>query len=105
MVLPVDRVAAAKASAAVAESSPTRTVCERAKTAVTLPCYADEENVLFRLIDTEMRENGLASWPDPNADGSFSLPPEYQQKTPRLVDAWRNHCARYNPSGHIEVHG
>ena len=52
-----------------------------------------------------MRQNGLASWPDPNADGSFSLPPEYQQKTPRLVDAWRNHCARYNPSGHIEVHG
>jgi hypothetical protein len=52
-----------------------------------------------------MRQNGLANWPDPNADGSFSLPPEYQQKTPRLVDAWRNHCARYNPSGHIEVHG
>lgn len=52
-----------------------------------------------------MRQNGLASWPDPNPDGSFSLPPEYQQKTPQLVNAWRNHCARYNPSGHIEVHG
>jgi hypothetical protein len=52
-----------------------------------------------------MRQNGLVNWPDPNPDGSFSLPPEYQQKTPQLVDAWRNHCARYNPSGHIDVHG
>jgi DNA polymerase-3 subunit delta len=41
-------------------NAPLRAVCERAKAAVTLPCYADEENALFRLIDTEMRENGLA---------------------------------------------
>jgi hypothetical protein len=52
-----------------------------------------------------MRQNGLVNWPDPNPDGSFSLPPEYQQKTPQLITAWRDHCARYNPSGHIDVHG
>jgi len=48
-------------------SAPLRTACERAKTAVTLPCYADEENALLRLIDTEMRENGLALSPDARA--------------------------------------
>ncbi len=48
-------------------NAPLRTVCERAKAAVTLPCYADEENALFRLIDTEMRENGLAISPDARA--------------------------------------
>jgi hypothetical protein len=51
-----------------------------------------------------MRQNGLVNWPDPNPDGSFSLPPEYQQKTPEMLSAWRDHCARYNPSGHIDVH-
>ena len=51
-----------------------------------------------------MRRNGLVNWPDPNPDGSFSLPPEYQQKTRQLLTAWRDHCARYNSSGHIDVH-
>jgi hypothetical protein len=59
---------------------------------------------LARQFAACMRQNGLAHWPDPNPDGSFTLPPEYQQKTPQLLTAWREHCARYNPSGHIEVH-
>jgi DNA polymerase III subunit delta len=40
-------------------SSPLRTACERAKSAVALPCYADAERDLVRLIDEEMREGGL----------------------------------------------
>lgn len=48
-------------------NAPLRTVCERAKTAVTLPCYADEESALLRLIDTEMRGNGLAISADARA--------------------------------------
>jgi len=40
-------------------SAPLRALCERAKNAVALPCYADSERDLVRLIDTEMREAGL----------------------------------------------
>jgi DNA polymerase III subunit delta len=41
-------------------SAPLRAACERAKTAVALPCYPDAERDLARLIDAEMREAGLA---------------------------------------------
>jgi DNA polymerase-3 subunit delta len=40
-------------------SAPLRALCERAKNAVALPCYADSERDLVRLIDSEMREAGL----------------------------------------------
>ncbi len=40
-------------------SAPLRTLCERAKNAAALPCYADSERDLARLIDTEMRAAGL----------------------------------------------
>ena len=36
-----------------------RMVCERAKGAVAIPCYADDERDLGRLIDKEMRAAGL----------------------------------------------
>jgi DNA polymerase-3 subunit delta len=48
-------------------NSPLRTVCERAKNAATLPCYADSERDLARLIDGEMREAGLSLKPDARA--------------------------------------
>jgi DNA polymerase III subunit delta len=41
-------------------NAPLRVTCERAKCAVTLPCYADAERDLVRLIDDEMRDAGLA---------------------------------------------
>jgi len=41
-------------------SAPLRAMCERAKNAVALPCYADSERDLTRLIDGEMRAAGLA---------------------------------------------
>src|SRR5262249_55535957 len=48
-------------------SSPLRAACERAKNAVALPCYADTERDLARLIDDEMREAGLAIAPEARA--------------------------------------
>src|SRR5262249_16719054 len=41
-------------------NAPLRQLCERAKNAAALPCYADGERDLVRLIDDEMREAGLA---------------------------------------------
>jgi DNA polymerase-3 subunit delta len=48
-------------------NSPLRAVCERARNAVALPCYPDTERDLMRLIDEEMRENGLSISPDARA--------------------------------------
>jgi DNA polymerase-3 subunit delta len=42
-------------------------LCERAKNAAALPCYADAERDLVRLIDDEMREAGLAISPEARA--------------------------------------
>jgi len=48
-------------------SSPLRTICERAKNAVALPCYTDDENALGRLIDEEMRAAGITISSDARA--------------------------------------
>jgi DNA polymerase III subunit delta len=40
--------------------APLRSLCERSKTAVAIPCYADGERDIARLIDEEMRAAGLA---------------------------------------------
>jgi DNA polymerase III subunit delta len=48
-------------------TSPLRTVCERARNAVALPCYPDGKQELLRLIDEEMRESGLSISPDARA--------------------------------------
>ena len=49
------------------KSSPLRTLCERAKNAVALPCYADGERELARLVDDEMKQAGLTIAPDARA--------------------------------------
>ena len=49
------------------KSSPLRMLCEKAKVAAALPCYADNEATLARLIDDEMREAGLTIAPDARA--------------------------------------
>jgi DNA polymerase-3 subunit delta len=48
-------------------NAPLRVVCERAKNAAALPCYADTERDLARLIDAEMRAAGLALKPEARA--------------------------------------
>jgi DNA polymerase III subunit delta len=48
-------------------NSPLRVVCERAKNAAALPCYADNERDRARLIDDEMRAAGLTLSADARA--------------------------------------
>jgi DNA polymerase-3 subunit delta len=48
-------------------NAPLRTMCEKSKSAAVLPCYADGERDLARLIDDEMREAGLTIAPDARA--------------------------------------
>jgi DNA polymerase III subunit delta len=48
-------------------NAPLRTLCERARNAAALPCYADSERDRARLIDDEMRVAGLALAPDARA--------------------------------------
>ncbi len=48
-------------------NAPLRVVCERAKNAAALPCYADDERARARLIDEEMRAAGLTLAPDARA--------------------------------------
>jgi DNA polymerase-3 subunit delta len=47
--------------------SPLRKACERAKTAVAIPCYPDGERDLARLIDDELRLSNLRIAPDARA--------------------------------------
>jgi DNA polymerase-3 subunit delta len=49
------------------KSAPLRTLCEKAEVAAALPCYADKESDLARLIDEEMRAANLAIAPDARA--------------------------------------
>jgi len=49
------------------KSAPLRTLCEKAKVAAALPCYADGEREVAQLIDEEMRSSDLAIAPDARA--------------------------------------
>jgi DNA polymerase-3 subunit delta len=48
-------------------NAPLRLLCERAKNAAALPCYADDERALARLIDEELRAASLSITPDARA--------------------------------------
>jgi DNA polymerase-3 subunit delta len=48
-------------------NAPLRVVCERAGNAVALPCYADAERDIQRVIDEELREAGLTIAPEARA--------------------------------------
>jgi DNA polymerase-3 subunit delta len=48
-------------------TAPLRSMCEKAKCAVVLPCYPDNERDLARLVDEEMREAKLTLAPDARA--------------------------------------
>jgi DNA polymerase III subunit delta len=49
------------------KSSPLRAICEKSRAAAAIPCYADGERDLVRLIDDEMRAAKLAIAPDARA--------------------------------------
>jgi DNA polymerase-3 subunit delta len=48
-------------------NAPLRVLCERARNAVAIACYADNERDLMRLVDQEMRAADLAIAPDARA--------------------------------------
>ncbi len=48
-------------------NAPLRTLCERAKHAIALPCYPDAADSLARLVDQEMAQAKLAISPDARA--------------------------------------
>jgi DNA polymerase-3 subunit delta len=48
-------------------NAPLRTLCERAANAVALPCYADDNRAVDRLIDEELRGIGVTIAPDARA--------------------------------------
>jgi DNA polymerase III subunit delta len=41
-------------------TAPLRTLCERARNAVAIPCYVDDERSLARLVDAELRAAGMS---------------------------------------------
>lgn len=49
------------------KTAPLRALCEKAKVAAALPCYADNERALAQLIDEEMRAANLSIAPDARA--------------------------------------
>jgi DNA polymerase-3 subunit delta len=67
LALPVSECRVAIEAGDLRRSAPLRTLCERAKNAVALPCYPDSERDLARLIDNEMRAAGLVLAPDARA--------------------------------------
>ncbi|MFZ0353253.1 MAG: DNA polymerase III subunit delta [Pseudolabrys sp.] len=48
----------------LSKSAPLRSLCEKAKVAAALPCYADNERALTQLIDEEMHAANLTIAPD-----------------------------------------
>jgi len=49
------------------KTSPLRSLCERAKNAAAIACYADEERDIARVIDDELAKAGLTIAPDARA--------------------------------------
>ncbi len=62
-------------------NAPLRALCERAKNAAALPCYADNERDRARLIDDEMRAAGL----DPDARSARAADPVARRRPRRLA--------------------
>lgn len=58
---------------------------------------------LVRLAEC-LRQHGVPNWPDPDADGSFGLPPSLLTKSRNWAQA-TSACARFMPtSGKLDVH-
>jgi hypothetical protein len=64
------------------------------------PTAADRR--LGRQLAQCMRQHGVPDWPDPNPDGTWSLPPRLQGKTPWI--GAMQHCQQYLPSGRLYGH-
>jgi DNA polymerase-3 subunit delta len=49
------------------KTSPLRAICEKAKNAVAIACYADEERDIARVVDDELKKAGLSIAPEARA--------------------------------------
>lgn len=49
------------------KTSPLRTICEKARNAAAIACYADEERDIVRVVDDELKKAGLSIAPDARA--------------------------------------
>jgi DNA polymerase-3 subunit delta len=49
------------------KTSPLRAICEKAKNAVAIACYADDERDIAKVVDDELRKAGLTIAPDARA--------------------------------------
>jgi len=63
---------------------------------------------MMRQFAVCMRAHGIDDWPDPNPDGSFTMPPSLANlkaspRWPQVQAAWNGPCRRYNSTGHIEA--
>jgi DNA polymerase-3 subunit delta len=67
LALPVSECRVVIEAGDLRRNAPLRALCERAKNAAALPCYADTERDLVRLIDAEMRAADLVLKPDARA--------------------------------------
>ena len=66
------------------------------------PVPQAEFQQLVRLAEC-IRQHGVPTWPDPDPDGAFGLPPALQTKTPAYVRA-ASACRRYIPSEGINAY-
>lgn len=49
------------------KTSPLRTICEKAKNAAAIACYADDERGIAKVVDDELKQAGLVIAPDARA--------------------------------------
>jgi hypothetical protein len=91
------------ASPATAPQS-TRQACQHLlpATAASPPVPQAQFQQLVQLAQC-FRQHGEPTWPDPNPDGAFPLPPSLMKKTPASVHALRA-CQRYVPIGGMNVY-
>jgi hypothetical protein len=65
------------------------------------PVSQAQFQALVRLAEC-IRQHGLPSWPDPNPQGQFPLPPSLPVKSQAGANALKA-CQRYLPSGGLDV--
>lgn len=82
----------------------TRAACQRLEPNMTAspPVPQAQFQQLVRLAEC-IRQHGVPSWPDPDPDGAFGLPPALQTKTPAFARA-SVACQRLMPSGGLNVY-
>jgi hypothetical protein len=69
-----------------------------------------EDPAMMRRFAACMRAHGIDDWPDPNADGSFTMPPslgniKVNPRWDQIRAAWDGPCKQYDPTGHLDVTG